>query len=116
MLAVASLVFAACPAAAAAGPVMRFAERQLAFTHAELAPGSYPSHTRRSGRWQPTGPRAWTSGFLSGAMWLVYERTGDPIWRRRGRGANRRWTTGYCRRRTTTWASWLCPPMQGVGG
>ncbi len=83
MLAVACLAFAAYPAAAAAGPAMRLAERQLARAHAELAPGSYPSHTTPSGRWQVTGPRAWTSGFLSGAMWLTYARTGDSIWRRR---------------------------------
>ncbi len=62
---------------------MRFAERQLARAHAELAPSCYPSPTRRSGRWQVTGPAAWTSGFLSGAMWLTYAQTGDPIWRRR---------------------------------
>jgi unsaturated chondroitin disaccharide hydrolase len=83
VLAAACLPAAACPAPAAAGSVLRFAERQLARTDAEVRHGAYPSYTTRSGRWHLTGPRAWTSGFFPGAMWLLYRHTGDPGWRRR---------------------------------
>ncbi|MGI9082279.1 MAG: glycoside hydrolase family 88 protein [Thermoleophilaceae bacterium] len=82
-LAVVWLAAVACPAPAAAGPVMAFAESQLARTDANLAEGLYPSSTRRSGRWRVTGPERWTSGFLPGAMWLVYGQTGDRTWRLR---------------------------------
>ena len=71
------------PAPARAGEVLRFAERQVIRTDRALAPETYPNHTRRSGRWQVTPAKAWTSGFLPGAMWLLYRKTGDPVWRRR---------------------------------
>jgi len=71
------------PGPAVAGPVVDFAERQVARTDAKLAQGLYPSNTRRSGRWRFTGPERWTSGFLPGAMWLLYRRTGDRTWRLR---------------------------------
>ena len=77
------LILVAAPPATATGPVMRFAERQLARADAELRAGRYPSHTKPSGRWAVTGPGAWTSGFLPGAMWLAYRHTRDPVWRRR---------------------------------
>lgn len=77
------LLIATVPASAAAGPALRFAERQLERTDRELAFREFPSHTLPSGRWQVTPARAWTSGFLPGAMWLAYRRTGDPVWRRR---------------------------------
>ena len=83
IVAAALLIALAAPPATAAGPVMRFAERQLARTDEELSVGRYPSHTKPSGRWAVTGPRAWTSGFLPGAMWLAYRHTRDPVWRRR---------------------------------
>lgn len=82
-LATACLLSGAWPGAAAAGPVLEFAERQLARTDADVPRGSYPNHTRRSGRWQVTGPEAWTSGFLPGQMWLLYGHTRDPAWRGR---------------------------------
>ena len=82
-LAIPLLVLCAFAQAAAAGPVMRFAERQLARTDSELPPGAFPNHTQRSGRWHATGPEAWTSGFLPGALWLVHRHTKDPSWRRR---------------------------------
>lgn len=27
------------------------------------------------------GPRDWTSGFFPGSLWLLFEHTGDPVWR-----------------------------------
>ena len=77
------MILLAAPPATAAGPVMRFAERQLALTDDEMGAGRYPSHTKPSGGWAVTGPGAWTSGFLPGAMWLAYRHTRDPAWRRR---------------------------------
>jgi unsaturated chondroitin disaccharide hydrolase len=100
VLAAACLLAAACPAPAAADPVVRFAERQLARTDAKVRHGAYPNYTLRSGRWHLTPPEAWTSGFFPGAMWLLYRHTGDPAWRRRA--ARRQAPLAGQRRNTTT--------------
>ncbi|MDQ4049254.1 MAG: glycoside hydrolase family 88 protein [Actinomycetota bacterium] len=94
------LALVAVPPATATEPVMRFAERQLARADAEVSAGRYPSHTKPSGRWAVTGPEAWTSGFLPGAMWLAYRHTRDPVWRRRA--ARRQGALGGQRLNTRT--------------
>lgn len=46
-------------------------------------PGRVPVHTV-GGRWHLDGDAwapMWTAGFLSGMLWLLAERTGDPWWR-----------------------------------
>lgn len=82
-LAAASLLAAACPAPAAAGPVMRFAERQLARTHAEVRPGRFPNYTTRSGHWHTSNAAGWTSGFFPGELWLAHRWSGRRVWARR---------------------------------
>ena len=77
------LLIALSASPAQAGDALRFAERQVSRTDRWLDHRTYPNHTRRSGRWQVTPPRAWTAGFHPGAMWLLYRKTGDPVWRRR---------------------------------
>src|SRR5262245_61969372 len=60
-----------------------FAAQQLTTTTTELSPGSYPSITGASGSWQTTGAGSWTSGFLAGSLWLMYQHTGDVAWKAR---------------------------------
>jgi unsaturated chondroitin disaccharide hydrolase len=60
-----------------------FAARQLTATTGALSATRYPSTTAASGAWTTTGASDWRSGFLPGALWLMYERTGDPAWKTR---------------------------------
>jgi len=69
--------------AAAPGSVLAFADAQLAATADSLAPPSYPVRTNPDGTWLTEGPDDWTAGFLPAALWRVFERTGDPVWRDR---------------------------------
>ncbi|HZS07596.1 MAG TPA: glycoside hydrolase family 88 protein [Blastocatellia bacterium] len=49
----------------------------------ERDPGFYPLYTD-GGKWRHSKP-AWThwcDGFLPGMMWIFYEETGDPAWRK----------------------------------
>jgi unsaturated chondroitin disaccharide hydrolase len=67
-----------------------FAAQQLDQTARSIAIDRYPRQTTSTGAWETTGASAWTSGFFPGALWLMFERTGDPLWR--GRAEN--WTKG----------------------
>jgi unsaturated chondroitin disaccharide hydrolase len=59
-----------------------FAALQLNNTLAAItSTTSYPSTTRPDGSWNTTGASKWTSGFFPGALWLMYQRTGDSAWR-----------------------------------
>ncbi len=64
-------------------------ERALSFAQAQVEalvsrdPGFYPVYTD-GGKWRHEKP-AWThwcDGFLPGMMWIFYEETGNPEWRR----------------------------------
>lgn len=46
-------------------------------------PGYYPLYTEQ-GRWRHAKPdwTRWGDGFLPGMMWIFYEETGDPEWRK----------------------------------
>jgi unsaturated chondroitin disaccharide hydrolase len=68
---------------AAPGSVLAFADAQLAATADSLAPPAYPVRTNPDGTWLTKGPDDWTAGFLPAALWRVFERTGDPVWRDR---------------------------------
>src|SRR5437763_9638530 len=59
---------------------LRFAAHQLRRTLAEVPAGAYPQETGPGGRWTTSGPGRWTSGFLAGSLWLMYQATGDPAW------------------------------------
>ena len=74
---------AAGPAPATAGPVTRFAEGQLIRTDREVRQARFPDFTTGSGAWHSKASPSWTNGFFAGSLWLAYERTGDPAWRRR---------------------------------
>lgn len=60
---------------------LAFASTQLKRTLSEVPIGSYPIETRSDGRWDTTSAGWWTSGFLAGNLWEMYEATGDPYWR-----------------------------------
>jgi len=66
---------------------MTFAGSQLAETSRELAPNTYPFFTDSAGAWTTTGPRAWSSGFLAGSLWLQYRQTAGARWRKRAEAA-----------------------------
>ena len=59
---------------------LRFAAHQLGRTLREVPLTAYPQETRPDGRWNASGPGRWTSGFLAGSLWLMYQATGDPAW------------------------------------
>ena len=87
-LAAAVLLFAPLPAARAADPALdaavahalTFAGQRLAQTDAALAAGSFPHYTAPNGTWVTSGANYWTSGYLPGAEWLMYETTRDARW------------------------------------
>jgi len=41
----------------------------------------FPRFIQEDGTWAVTGADAWSSGFFSGCLWLMYEYTGDEQWR-----------------------------------
>ena len=41
--------------------------------------GSLLGWTGPDGMWTTTGPKAWTSGFFPGTLWLAYGATGDGL-------------------------------------
>jgi unsaturated chondroitin disaccharide hydrolase len=59
-----------------------FAQRQVRLL-AEREPGLYPLYTQ-GGKWRHPGTlwTAWGDGFLPGMMWIFFEETGAPEWRR----------------------------------
>src|SRR5688572_22292055 len=59
------------------------ASGHLADTTATLVPGQYPIRSDDAGTWVTGGASGWTSGFLAGALWFMYERTGEEAWRER---------------------------------
>jgi unsaturated chondroitin disaccharide hydrolase len=77
----------AAPAASAApldlGGVaadLSFIEAQAQKTVASLAPGAYPRSGGDTGTWTTVGASDWTSGFLPGELWLLYQATGSAQW------------------------------------
>ena len=60
-----------------------FAATRLAASATTLAPTAFPRNTNADGTWFTVGAADWTSGFFPGLLWLMYERTGDAVWRTR---------------------------------
>ena len=86
-------VAASAPAldAALTERVMAHAAQRLADAADRLNPqDGYPRSTGQDGRWQLSDANSWTSGFFAGSLWLMFQRTGDPVWRQRAQ----RWTAG----------------------
>jgi unsaturated chondroitin disaccharide hydrolase len=69
----------------------QFAQQQLANTVAEIGnPTRYPRSTLEDGTWRTSRASSWTSGFFPGALWYMYEGTGDTRWRKWAEA----WTAG----------------------
>ena len=86
-------VAASAPAldAALTERVMAHAAQRLADAADRLNPqDGYPRSTGQDGRWQLSDADSWTSGFFAGSLWLMLQRTADPVWRQRAQ----RWTAG----------------------
>jgi unsaturated chondroitin disaccharide hydrolase len=88
LLSLAAIALVACPTAAAKRPLgelvrhdLHFARTQLKRELADVPVGDYPQETDPHGTWMTSSPRAWTSGFFPGSLWLMYEATDDRAWR-----------------------------------
>jgi unsaturated chondroitin disaccharide hydrolase len=75
-----------------------FAAQQLDRTAKSIPTDRYPRMTTSTGNWETTGPSAWTSGFFPGVLWLMFEHTGNPLWRTRAET----WTSRITGQRTRT--------------
>jgi unsaturated chondroitin disaccharide hydrolase len=59
----------------------------------------YPrEHSLNSANWTSIGPNNWEGGFYPGALWQIYEATGDSAWESRARA----WTAGLADRQFDT--------------
>ncbi len=63
--------------------VLTFTEKRLIATDATLDPPAYPVRTKPGGGWLTEDPGDWTAGFYPAALWRTFERTKDPVWRKR---------------------------------
>ena len=83
------------PASAQADPLDALVANDLQYAAQQLQRGTsvtpvarYPYETPSpSGPWTTSDRGWWTSGFFPGSLWLMYQATGDPMWRDRGRRA-----------------------------
>src|SRR3954451_4737581 len=82
---------ATAPAPAATDPFdavlahdFTFAAARLDAAARAIGSASYPTTTSSTGGWNTAPASDWRSGFFAGALWLMYERTGDPAWKARG--------------------------------
>ncbi|WAM30051.1 Ig-like domain-containing protein [Myxococcus sp. NMCA1] len=57
-----------------------FAASRLRTTAESLPPGAFPQETRADGTWVVSDATSFTSGFLAGSLWYMYEYTGDAYW------------------------------------
>jgi unsaturated chondroitin disaccharide hydrolase len=58
-----------------------FAAQQLNNTTGRISKTQYPITTDSAGAWKLTSASQWTSGFFPGALWMMYQQTGDSAWR-----------------------------------
>lgn len=76
---------------ALAAHALQFAASRLAATVVEAGtPERFPRSTLASGAWDFRTRTDWTSGFFPGCLWLLYEATGETIWRQRAES----WSAG----------------------
>ena len=62
--------------------LFQFAAVQLSNTVVQLGDTNlYPRSTLPNGTWDTRSAQDWTAGFFPGALWFVYEATGDPHFR-----------------------------------
>ncbi len=78
--------------------VYSFAGVQLTNTSSAVSKTSYPDYTTSSGSWGTSGASGWTSGFFPGLLWLMYQKTNDPVWLAKAQS----WTAGLEGQKTNT--------------
>jgi unsaturated chondroitin disaccharide hydrolase len=74
----------AVPASPELARLLQFAAIQLSNSVAQIADtNQYPRYTQTNGVWVTRAPGIynWVSGFFPGALWLIYEQTGDAHYR-----------------------------------
>jgi unsaturated chondroitin disaccharide hydrolase len=81
LLAPAATAQAADPLDAPVAHDFAFAAHQLDAAAHSIGSTSYPTTTSSTGAWNTSSASDWRSGFFAGALWLMYERTGDPAWK-----------------------------------
>src|SRR3954452_8359717 len=89
LLVAACLIAASLPASAQADPLdalvandLQYAGQQLQTAMNVTPVARYPYETPSpSGPWTTSDAAWWTSGFFPGSLWLMYQATGDPMWR-----------------------------------
>jgi unsaturated chondroitin disaccharide hydrolase len=89
LLIVVCLVTASLPAAAQADPLdalvandLQYAGQKLQAAVSVTPVARYPYETPSPyGAWTTSDAAWWTSGFFPGSLWLMYQATGDPMWR-----------------------------------
>jgi unsaturated chondroitin disaccharide hydrolase len=70
---------------------LQFAASRLSATVVEAGTTDrFPRSTLSSGAWGFQARTDWTSGFFPGCLWLLYEATGEAIWRQRAES----WSAG----------------------
>ena len=61
---------------------LQYAAQQLQAATSVTPVARYPYKTPSpSGAWQTSDAAWWTSGFFPGSLWLMYQATGDAVWR-----------------------------------
>jgi hypothetical protein len=100
-------------AAWSAAELARAAEQYRAFRCAYADPVRIP-RSAREGRVRMVDPEDWTSGFVAGSFWLLYQGTGDPEFRR---AAEERTAVlaGQARRTDTHDIGFVIQPTFGAG-
>jgi len=70
--------------------IFTYAQKQLARS-VELVGDAdkYPFYAKDDGTWETMDSSWWSSGFFAGCLWLMYENTGDDIWKQHAE----KWTT-----------------------
>ena len=63
--------------------IFEYAAGQLSKSVAQVTDAeAFPFYTdKETGLWETMDDSWWASGFFSGCLWLMYEHTGDDIWR-----------------------------------
>jgi|GEM_PF-665199 len=80
--------------------VLSVAQTKLAANDAKSTTKlNYPrEHALNSSSWTTIGPTNWEAGFYPGALWQMFEQTGDSAWRTRAAA----WTAGLESRKNET--------------
>lgn len=77
---------------------LQFAAQQLNATTSKLSTKSYPELTKPDGSWDTSSASGWTSGFFPGALWSMYQASGNAAWQTKAQS----WQAGLEGQKTRT--------------